>query len=126
MQLDLKPIRQPETPFDQTYAAESFPPESDYRVIAPVHLVMTIHKDEDKFRLVGTRDHPLELHVQPLPRAVHGAGAMPPFDLRYLPQALAGRPRGRSRRRRPRPTFYDDDQIDLGQMVREQFTWRCR
>ena len=46
MQLDLKHIRQPETAFDRTYPPESFPPEDDYRVTAPVGLAMIIHKDD--------------------------------------------------------------------------------
>ncbi len=118
MQLDLKPIRQPETSFDQTYPAESFAPEDDYRVIEPVHLVMTIHKDDAVVRLVGTLTTRLGLTcsrcLEPIEAPVQAT-----FDLRYLPQALAGN-REEDPDDDPSTTFYSDDQIDLGQMVREQ------
>ncbi len=42
-----------------------------------------------------------------------------PLDLRYLPQAFAGS-KDEDPDDDPTTTFYSDDQIDLGQMVREQ------
>ncbi|MEP7116567.1 MAG: DUF177 domain-containing protein [Acidobacteriota bacterium] len=118
MQLDLKQIRNAETPFDRTYPPESFPVEDDYRVIEPAHLVMTIHKDEAKVRLAGSLTTRLELTcsrcLEPYAVAVQS-----PFDLRYLPQALAG-DRDEDPDSDPSTTFYSDDQIDLAQMVREQ------
>jgi len=118
MQLDLKSIRQPETSFDQTYPPESFPPEDDYRVVEPVHLAMVIHKDDARVRLVGTVSTRLELScsrcLEPIQVPVQA-----PFDLRYLPQALAGI-REEDPDDDPATTFYSDDQLDLGQMVREQ------
>ncbi len=118
MHLDLKQIRQPETPFDRAYPPDSFSPEDDYRVIAPVHLAFTIHKDEATFRLDGTIASRLELtcsrclEVFEVPVAAR-------FDLRYLPQTLAGN-KEEDPDDDPSTTFYADDQIDLGQMVREQ------
>ena len=118
MQLDLKHIRQPETPFDRTYPPETFAPEDDYRVIAPVTLAMTIHKDDARVRLAGSLATRLELTcsrcLEPFQVPVQTA-----FDLRYLPQALAGN-REEDPDDDPSTTFYSDDQIDLGQMVREQ------
>ncbi|HUU32925.1 MAG TPA: DUF177 domain-containing protein [Vicinamibacterales bacterium] len=118
MQLDLKSIRQPETSFDQTYPPESFPPEDDYRVVEPVHLAMVIHKDDARVRLVGTVSTRLELScsrcLEPIQVPVQA-----PFGLRYLPQALAGI-REEDPDDDPATTFYSDDQLDLGQMVREQ------
>jgi len=118
MQLDLKPIRQPETPFDRVYPPESFSPEDDYRVIAPVRLVFTIHKDEARFRLVGTIASRLGLTCSRCLEAYEVPVAAA-FDLRYLPQELVGN-REEDPTDDPSTTFYSDDQIDLGQMVREQ------
>lgn len=118
MQLDLKQIRQPDTSFDQTYPPESFPAEDDFRVIAPVHLVMTIHKDDAKVRLEGTVTTRLELTCSRCAEPY----ALPldsRFDLRYLPQALAG-DRDEDPDKDPTITFYAEDQIDLGQLVLEQ------
>ena len=118
MQLDLKHIRQPETPFDREYPAESFSPEDDYRVIAPVRLVFTIHKDDAKFRLAGTIASRLGLTCSRCLEAFE-VPVDATFDLRYLPQALVGN-REEDHADDPSTTFYADDQIDLGQMVREQ------
>ncbi len=62
MRLDLSHIRQSETPFDRRYEPDAFAGTvEDYRVIAPVILRMTIHKDKDRFRLVGTVETRLEI-----------------------------------------------------------------
>jgi uncharacterized protein len=118
MLLDLKTIRQPDTPFDRAYAAETFSPEDDYVVSEPVRLVMTIHKDDAKVRLEGTVTTHLELTcsrcAEPFRVPVDAA-----FALRYLPQALAG-DRDEDPTDDPSTAFYTDDQIDLGQIVREQ------
>ncbi len=118
MQLDLKTIRQPETPFDRAYPFESFSPEADYVVVEPVRLAMTIHKDDVRVRLAGSVATRLELVcsrcAEPFQVPVHLT-----FDLRYLPQALVGN-REEDPADDPSTTFYPDDQIDLGQMVREQ------
>lgn len=118
MFLDLTAIRQPETPLDRTFAADAFAPEADFRIVAPAHLVATLHKDEDRFRLTGRATTEVELAcsrcAEPFRMTVDGA-----FELRFLPQALAGN-KDEDPDDDPTTAFYADDRIDLGQVVREQ------
>ena len=118
MQLDLKHIHQPETPFERAYPPESFPPEDDFRVIEPARLAMTLHKDDARVRLEGTIATRLELTCSRCLES-YTVPVQSTVDLRYLPQSLAGH-REEDPDDDPSTTFYSDDQIDLGQMVREQ------
>lgn len=117
MLLDLTAIRLPETPIDRSIAAEAFADDA-YRVVAPAHVVATIHKDEDRYRLEGRVTTEVELDcsrcAEPFRMAVDGT-----FTLRYLPQALVGN-KDADPESDPTTAFYADDRIDLGQMVREQ------
>ena len=62
MRLELSHIRQPETEFKRGFEPAEFAGEKEeYRVAAPVALQMVIHKDHDRFRLVGTVGTELEL-----------------------------------------------------------------
>ena len=62
MQLDLTRYRQPVSEFARTFKPEDVGDEADaYRIVAPVDLAFEIHKDKDKFRLVGTVVTELEL-----------------------------------------------------------------
>ena len=62
MRLDLSHIRQAETAFLRQYEPSGFAgDDEDYRVVAPVSLGFTIHKDHDRFRLVGSVATTLEL-----------------------------------------------------------------
>ncbi len=86
MRLDLSHIRQPETAFLRQYEPSAFAEgDEDYRVSAPVTLAFTLHKDQDRFRLVGTVVTTLELQcsrcLEPFTLPVNSA-----FDLRFLPQ----------------------------------------
>lgn len=118
MFLDLTTIRQPETAVDRTLAADSLPVEDAYRLVAPVVLAATILKDEDRFRLHGRLSTRVELDcsrcAEPFAMPVDGQ-----FELRFLPQALAG-DKTADPDDDPTTTFYSDDRIDLGQVVREQ------
>ena len=139
MRLELSHLRQPETDFHRVFQpADLAGGDEEYRVTAPVDLRMVIHKDHDRFRLVGTVNATLELacsrclepFVMPVDRA---------FDVRYLPSghSTAQSPRrGGPGEAEPEPdeedetevedddvavTFYRDDQIDLNELLREQF-----
>jgi uncharacterized protein len=83
-----------------------------------VQLSVVVHKDDDRFRLVGTVTSRLELDcsrcVEPLTVPVNAS-----FDLKFLPQALAD-DRDVDPDKDPSTSFYSDDRIDLGQIVREQ------
>ena len=85
MQLDLTRYRQPLSHFSRTFQPEDVGQEGDaYRIVAPVQLDFDIHKDKDRFRLVGTARTELELPcsrcLEPFRLPVDAS-----FDLRYLP-----------------------------------------
>lgn len=127
MRLELSHIRQPETEFHKVIQpAEIQGGDEEYRITAPVALRMVIHKDKDHFRLVGTVKTELELACSrclesftlPVDRE---------FDLRYLP-AGAGEPESDDDDEETEVeeddvaiTFYRDEQIDLNDLLREQF-----
>lgn len=128
MRLDLSHIRQAETAFLRQYEPSGFAEDdADYRVIAPVSLGFTIHKDQDRFRLVGSVATTLELAcsrcLEPFTLPVNAT-----FDLRYLPQgagqgaASAGDgEEGEVQDDDVSVSFYGDDEIDLADLLREQF-----
>ena len=125
MRLDLSHIRQPETVVQREYEPSAFPGDEDYRVIEPVAVGFTIHKDHDRFRLVGTVATVLELGCSRcLERFTLPIDAS--FDLRYLPEG-AGLPEGEETEDGAlsdddaSAAFYRDDEIDLDGLIREQF-----
>jgi len=127
MRLELTPIRQPETAFQKVFQPADLPGgDEEYRVTAPVDLRMVIHKDQDRFRLVGTVKTELELQCSrclesfklPVDRE---------FDLRFLP-AGAEEPKSDTDDEEIEVedddvslTFYRDELIDLNELLREQF-----
>jgi uncharacterized protein len=127
MRLDLSHIRQPETEFNRIIEPSAVAGgEEEFRVTAPVVLRMVIHKDHDRFRLVGSTQTNLELVCS---RCLEPFG-LPvdrEFDLRYLPAGTAaeGSDEGEDGTEVEDDdlsmTFYRDEHIDLGDMLREQF-----
>ena len=130
MQLELSHFRQAETEFNRTFQpGEVGGKDEEYRVAAPVVLRMTIHKDHDRFRLVGTVQTTLELDcsrcLEPFALPVNQT-----FDLRYLP-ATTGAPEPDEEDDEESGneiadddvamTFYRDEHIDLNELLREQF-----
>jgi uncharacterized protein len=125
MRLDLSHIRQAETDFLRQFEPAAFAgDDGDYRVTAPVSLRMTIHKDHDRFRLVGRVSTTLELAcsrcLEPFTLVVDH-----PFDLRYLPHGV-GEPGGDDEEKAVEDddlsvSFYRDEEIDLAELLREQF-----
>jgi len=122
MQLDLTRYRQPLSQFARTFRPEEVADDGDgYRIVAPIGLAFEIHKDKDKFRMVGTVATELELPcsrcLEPL-RLLIAA----PFDLRYLPASDASTDVEREVGREDLETsYYRDDEIDLNELLREQF-----
>ena len=129
MRLELSHIRQPETEFKKVFQpADVQGEDEEYRITAPVELQMVIHKDHDRFRLVGSVTTELELacsrclepYRMPIDRD---------FDLRYLPAgaaALGNADEGEDDGDEVEDddvamTFYRDEQIDLTELLREQF-----
>jgi uncharacterized protein len=118
MTLDLTTVRQPETPVDREFAPEAFAGDDGFRLLVPARLTAVLHKHDERYRLVGRLTTRLEVPcsrcLEPFAVPVDAA-----LDLRYLPQALAG-DRDEDPDHDPSTTFYSDDQIDLGLLVREQ------
>ena len=122
MQLDLTRYRRPLETFQRTFQPSEVGEQDDaYRVVAPVDLMFEIHKDKDRFRLVGTVKTELELGcsrcLEPYRMTVDA-----PFDIRYLPASeMSTDPEREVEDEDLETSYYRDDQIDLNELLREQF-----
>ena len=122
MRLDLGKIRTAHERYEKVYPPEAFAPDQEsFRIVAPVALAFDIHKDKQQFRLAGTVKTTLELPcsrcLEPFTWPVDAA-----FDLRYQPHALNSGEGEREIEEDDLSTaFYDNDEIDLEQLMREQF-----
>ena len=126
MLLDLSKIRTPHERYVKVYRPEAFsgPFRGDretFQVVDPVSLAFDIHKDQQQFRLVGAVTTKLELPcsrcLEPFTLAVDAQ-----FDLRYQPHT-ANKGEGEREIEEDDLTtaFYENDEIDLTQLMREQF-----
>jgi uncharacterized protein len=122
MLLDLTRYRRPVESFARTFEPADVGEKDDaYTVVAPVELAFDVHKDKDKFRLVGTVRTALELVcsrcLEPFRMPVDAA-----FDIRYLPASAAStEPERQVEEEDLGTSYYRDDQIDLNELLREQF-----
>jgi DUF177 domain-containing protein len=122
MQLDLTRYRQPLAQFAKTFQPGEVAQEGDaYRIVAPVALQFDIHKDKDRFRLAGAVQSTLELGcsrcLEPYTMPVDAS-----FDMRYLPAAeMSGEQERELQEEDVETSYYRDDQIDLNELIREQF-----
>jgi uncharacterized protein len=123
MVLDLTRYRQPLSHFSQTFRPEEVAGDGDpYRIVAPVELEMDVHKDKEKFRLAGHVGTTLELAcsrcLEPFLMPVDAR-----FDIRLLPAAeVASHDDEREVAEEDLDmSLYRDDQIDLNELMREQF-----
>jgi uncharacterized protein len=119
--LNLGRIRTPHERFEQTYAPGQLEANDDFRVVEPVALAFDIFKDNQQFRLTGsvrtTLEMPcsrcLEPYIMPIDQS---------FDLRYQPHAKnTGEGEREIEEDDLTTAFYENDEIDLGQLMREQF-----
>ena len=121
--LDLSRMRESRDRVDRTLEASALPAADaeEFRVEAPVRLAFDISKDGSQFRLVGHVASSLTLAcgrclddiVLPVDLA---------FDLLYLPQKdNAGEAEVEVEDDDLTTAFYGNDEIDLGQLVLEQF-----
>jgi uncharacterized protein len=122
MLLDVSTIRGRGDRFLRSYEPSAFASDDDsYRVIAPASLAFDVDKDGDRYRVVGTLTSALEVTcsrcLEPFTIPIDV-----PFDLRYVPQTLN---RGEGEREIDEDdlatAYVQDDLIDLGQLMREQF-----
>lgn len=122
MQLDLTRYRQPVSQFGRTFSPDDIGQEGEaYQVVAPVQVDLEIHKDKDRFRLMGTARTELELTcsrcLEPFRMPFDGA-----IDVRYLPASEISAEDEREVAEDDLDTsYYRDDQIDLNELLREQF-----
>ena len=120
--LNLAKIRDAHERFEQVYAPEQVAAEGDtFRIAAPVRLAFDIYKDKDQFHLVGRVQTTLELGcsrcLDPFTWPVDAA-----FDLRYQPHTQNSGEGEREIEEDDLTTaFYENETIDLGQLMREQF-----
>jgi uncharacterized protein len=120
--LNLHHIKGARERFDQVYQPGALGAGSDdFTVIAPVELGFDIFKDKDQFRLVGAVKTVLEMPcsrcLEPFVQAIDT-----PFDLRYQPHAKVTAVAEREVEEDDLTTaFYENDEIDLGQLMHEQF-----
>lgn len=120
--LNLNKIRTAHEGFEQVYSPEQFGPgDDDFRIAAPVSLAFDIDKNKDQYRLVGGVQTTLELScsrcLEPFMWPVDAH-----FDLRYQPHALnTGEGEREIEENDLTTAFYENEEIDLGQLMREQF-----
>ena len=121
LSLDLNKIRTPQERFERVYPPDQLPREQDFTLVAPVSLAFDIFKDKQQFRLVGhvttTLELPCSRCLEPFTLPVDQT-----FDLRYQPHAQnTGEGEREIEEDDLTTAFYDNDEIDLGQLMREQF-----
>jgi uncharacterized protein len=122
MLLDLSKIRTPEERYEKVYSPEAFAGDQEnFRVTGPVSLAFDIFKDKAQFQLAGSVHTVLEVFcsrcLEPFTIPVDAD-----FDLRYQPHTQnSGEGEMEIEEDDLTTAFYADDEIDLGQLMREQF-----
>jgi uncharacterized protein len=122
MRLDLSRIRSHER-FEKVYAPDAFPgaDRDTFRIVAPVALDFAVDKDKQHFHLVGRVATTLELQCSRCLDAFT-TPVEASFDLRYQPHAAnTGEGEREIEEDDLSTAFYENDEIDLGQLMREQF-----
>lgn len=122
MIFDLSRFRSGEERIDRRYEPDAFGIDpDDFRIAAPVTLVGHLHKDGKKVRLTGKVTTTLEcacsrcLEPYEVPVAEK-------FDVMFLPASENTVPDDHEVKDDDvGASFYKDDQIDLGDLMREQF-----
>src|SRR5262245_35573955 len=121
MLLDLSKIRTADERYEKVYQPDQFAADGAFTVAAPVDLAFDIHKDKQQFQLAGTVKTVLELPcsrcLEPFTWPVDAS-----FDLRYQPHSEnTGESEEEIEEDDLSTAFYENDEIDLGQLMREQF-----
>ena len=123
MLLDLNKLHGQREHFDRTFAPSAFDPQdSDYRVAAPVHLVLDVQRlGQDAYGLSGRATTRLEVDcsrcIEPFEVPVDAV-----FDLRYAPQSEnAGDGEMEVADDDLTTAYYREGTVDLIDLLREQF-----
>jgi len=139
MQFDLRQLgrQQKGGSLRDEHVDRTFPPsefeasvgqDEEYKVAAPVHLELDVHKDGEAYRVTGRVGTRLQLEcgrcLEPFEIPVESA-----FELRYVPHvepAAAGKAGDAEDEREVAEddlttAFYKEDSIDLGELMHEQF-----
>ena len=119
--LNLARIRTPHEHFDEVYPADTFASDHEnFEVVSPVTLALDVYKDKDHYRLDGRVETLLELPcsrcLEPFRWPVNSI-----FDLRYQPRQSAPASERQVEEDDFSTAFYENDEIDLVQVMREQF-----
>jgi len=121
--LHLGRIRTAQERFEQVYPPDAFATEAGeaFQVVAPIALQFDIFKDKAQFRLVGSVQTTLELTcgrcLEPFSLPVDSS-----FDLRYQPHSSnTGEGEREIEEDDLTTAFYENETIDLSQLMREQF-----
>jgi uncharacterized protein len=120
--LNVNNIKTAHERFEQVYPVGALGQEADdFKVMAPVNLAFDIYKDKDQFRLVGrvqtTLGLPCGRCLEPFTSPVDAE-----FDLRYQPHSLnTGEGEREVEEDDLTTAFYENETIDLGQLMHEQF-----
>ena len=120
--LNLTRIRTANERFDQVYQPDQVAQDVDaLKIASPATLGFDIFKDKAHFRLVGSLATTLELPcgrcLEPFTLPVEAS-----FDLRYQPHAANSGEGEREIEEDDLSTaFYENETIDLGELMREQF-----
>jgi uncharacterized protein len=110
---------------ERTFQPAQFDPsivqDEEYTVVAPVHLVMDLHKDRDAYRVAGRVQTRLRLECGRCLEAFE-IPVDSPFDLRYVPHVDPSEEGEREVDEDDLSTaFYKDDTLDLAELMHEQF-----
>jgi uncharacterized protein len=122
MQLDLTKFRQPLSTFAHEFQPGDLTDREDaYRIVSPVDVRFEIHKDKERFRLVGSVGTDLELTcsrcLEPFTLPVNAG-----IDSRYLPASEISAEAEREMEEDDLGvSYYRDEVIDLNELLREQF-----
>ena len=119
--LNLNKIRTAQDRFEQVYQPDQLAADEDYRVVEPVSLTFDIFKDKQALRLTGRVKTTLELKcsrcLEPFVVPIDQE-----FDLRYQPHTVnTGEGEREIEEDDLTTAFYENDEIDLGAMMHEQF-----
>lgn len=124
MLFDLSKVPTARERYEEVYAPDAFAGDLEsFRIVAPASLAFDIFKDKRQFRLIGTVRTTLELLCS---RCLEGFEwpVEAQFDLRYQPHTANLAPGNTPEREIEEDdlstAFYENDEIDLGQLMREQ------